>query len=167
MKSIIDSPIGPLAITTDQEALTQLCFASTTELQHDQQSQTNNLNETIIPTLHKHVISELAHYFKHSNLASNQRFSVPIKLEGTQFQQRVWQALQNIPAGETLTYGELAKKLNTGPRAIGAACRTNPIPVIIPCHRVISKQGIGGFYGKTSGTFLNIKAWLLQHEGAL
>ncbi|WP_235602990.1 methylated-DNA--[protein]-cysteine S-methyltransferase [Piscirickettsia litoralis] len=75
--------------------------------------------------------------------------------------------MQEIPRGQTLTYGELAKKLQTGPRAIGAACRTNPIPVIIPCHRIVSKQGMGGFHGKTSGKFLTIKEWLLQHEGAL
>jgi len=84
---------------------------------------------------------------------------------GTEFQQKVWKALQDIPAGRIVTYGELAKELNTSARAVGNACRRNPIPVIIPCHRVVARAGIGGFSGATKGSMLNIKKWLLNHEG--
>ncbi|TAM44799.1 MAG: MGMT family protein, partial [Gammaproteobacteria bacterium] len=76
----------------------------------------------------------------------------------------VWNALQRIPAGKVLSYGDLARKLKTGPRAVGNACRANPIPVVVPCHRVVASNGKGGFMGKTGGKALVIKDWLLAHE---
>lgn len=92
-------------------------------------------------------------------------FDIKLKTMGTVFQQKVWKALQQIPAGEVVTYGELAKQLKTSARAVGNACRRNPIPVVIPCHRVVSSSGIGGFAGSTKGRLLDIKKWLLNHEG--
>jgi methylated-DNA-[protein]-cysteine S-methyltransferase len=84
---------------------------------------------------------------------------------GTVFQQRVWQAIASIPLGQTRSYGQLAEQLNSGPRAVANACGANRIPLIIPCHRVLAKNGLGGFMqGKKNG--LNIKRWLLAHEGA-
>ena len=93
-----------------------------------------------------------------------QSFRLPLETGGTDFQRRVWNALQRIPAGKVLSYGELARKLKTGPRAVGNACRANPIPVVIPCHRVVAANGKGGFMGKTGGKALAIKDWLLTHE---
>lgn len=90
---------------------------------------------------------------------------VPLAPSGTPFQQRVWQALRDIPPGEVRTYGELAKQLHSAPRAVGQACRRNPIPILIPCHRVVSANGIGGFSGQTAGPALARKRWLLRHEG--
>ena len=84
---------------------------------------------------------------------------------GTTFQQRVWRALCEIPVGETRTYGELAKLLNSAPRAVGQACRRNPLPILVPCHRVVSAQGIGGYDGAEAGVELQRKRWLLRHEG--
>lgn len=84
---------------------------------------------------------------------------------GTPFQVKVWKALRAIPAGQVLTYGELAKRLDTSARAVGNACRKNPIPVVIPCHRVVAASGIGGYAGATHGNLFAIKRWLLQHEG--
>ncbi|MCK5644156.1 MAG: methylated-DNA--[protein]-cysteine S-methyltransferase [Gammaproteobacteria bacterium] len=95
----------------------------------------------------------------------NFAFDVEVKLKGTLFQKKVWQALQKIPAGQVVTYGELAKQLNTSARAVGNACRANPVPLLIPCHRVISKTGMGGFAGSQSGEPMRIKRWLLEHEG--
>lgn len=95
------------------------------------------------------------------------RFDLPLALHGTDFQQRVWRALQKITAGQTRTYGELAESLGSGARAVGNACRNNPVPLIVPCHRVVAKNGIGGFSGKTSGGPIQRKHWLLSHEGAL
>ena len=89
---------------------------------------------------------------------------------GTEFQQKVWQALLEIPVGETQTYGFLANKLNTSARAVGNACRQNHFPVIVPCHRVVSASGIGGYAGDTllnqQGQihYMQIKQWLLSHE---
>ena len=92
-------------------------------------------------------------------------FDLPLELEGTEFQQGVWRALLTIPPGQVKTYGELARELKTSPRAVGNACRQNPVPLIIPCHRVVAKQGIGGFGGVTQGRVLAIKQQLLRHEG--
>ena len=88
----------------------------------------------------------------------------PVAPQGTPFQQRVWRALMEIAPGERLTYGELARRLQTGPRAVGGACRANPIPLLIPCHRVVAAKGDGGFAGHRDGPWLAIKRWLLEHE---
>jgi methylated-DNA-[protein]-cysteine S-methyltransferase len=106
------------------------------------------------------VAQQLKIYFNNPQ----QRFTLPVTLRGTPFQQRVWRALQGIPVGHTCSYGELARRLRTSPRAIGNACRANPIPIVIACHRVVATQGIGGYSGKTSGALLNTKRWLLEHE---
>jgi len=92
-------------------------------------------------------------------------FDLPLDLQGTRFQKRVWKALAAIPAGEVRSYGTLARQLGSGARAIGNACRANPLPIIIPCHRVVAASGIGGYSGKTSGPVLAVKHWLLDHEG--
>jgi len=92
-------------------------------------------------------------------------FDMQLDVQGTDFQKKVWRALQKIPAGTVLTYGELARRLKTSARAVGNACRSNPVPVVIPCHRVVSKTGLGGFAGDTKGRMLGIKKWLLEHEG--
>lgn len=99
--------------------------------------------------------------------------SLPCDLQqGTAFQQKVWKALRLIPSGQVKTYGTLAKELNSSARAVGNACRNNPCPLIIPCHRVVSASGIGGFGGDTMThqrgemNFLQIKQWLLAHEKA-
>lgn len=100
-------------------------------------------------------------YFSHTE----QGFSFPIRLQGSEFQQRVWRALQQIPAGSVLSYGELAAKLNSSARAVGNACRKNPLPIIVPCHRVVAKSGIGGYSGQTEGPLIEQKRRLLRHEG--
>ena len=97
------------------------------------------------------------------------RFALPLALSGTRHQIAVWEAMQAIPAGKTRTYGELASEIGSSPRAVGGACGSNPIPIVVPCHRVIAAGGrIGGFMGaKSEGFELSIKRWLLEHEGAL
>lgn len=91
-------------------------------------------------------------------------FALPLMPRGTAFQQRVWQALLQIPCGSTRSYGALAGLLGSSARAVGGACRANPIPIIIPCHRVVAKEGLGGFMGVTAGHGLRIKQYLLAHE---
>ena len=93
------------------------------------------------------------------------QFSLPLELLGTDFQISVWQALARIGRGRVRTYGEVANELKTSPRAVGNACRSNPVPLIIPCHRVVSANGIGGFAGVTAGGLVDAKRWLLRHEG--
>ena len=96
-------------------------------------------------------------------------FDLPLRFAGTHHRLAVWEAMQNIPAGKTRTYGDIAHDLHSSARAVGGACGANPIPVVIPCHRVIGSGGtIGGFMGaKADGFELGIKRWLLGHEGAL
>ena len=83
---------------------------------------------------------------------------------GTPFQLRVWHALMGIPAGHPMTYGGLAKRLGTAPRAVGQACASNPLPILIPCHRVVAANGLGGFMHSSRGMPLDVKTWLLAHE---
>ena len=94
-------------------------------------------------------------------------FDLPLALEGTPFQRRVWRALEKIPRGETRTYGEVAGMLRTAARAVGQACGENRLPIIIPCHRVVAAGGIGGFGHASGGYLLEAKRWLLRHERAL
>ncbi|MDR0248001.1 MAG: methylated-DNA--[protein]-cysteine S-methyltransferase [Burkholderiales bacterium] len=91
-------------------------------------------------------------------------FTAPILPHGTPFQQRVWKALQTIPAGATKTYGELAIALKSAPRAVGGACGANPVVLLIPCHRVVAQHSLGGFMHAGDGEPLVIKRWLLAHE---
>ncbi len=91
----------------------------------------------------------------------------PMAARGTPFQQRVWRALCHLPPGRVLTYGEMARCLGTGARPLGGACRANPCPILVPCHRVVARRGLGGYAGGVDGERLGIKRWLLQHEGAL
>jgi len=97
------------------------------------------------------------------------RFDLPIRLGGTRHRIAVWEAMQRIPAGKVRTYGDLAKELRSSARAVGGACGANPIPVVVPCHRIVAAGGgIGGFMGASDDGFeLGIKRWLLGHEGAL
>ncbi|MBI2314186.1 MAG: methylated-DNA--[protein]-cysteine S-methyltransferase [Betaproteobacteria bacterium] len=93
------------------------------------------------------------------------RFDLPFALSGTPHQCEVWRAIAAIPAGRTRSYGDLAAEIGSAPRAVGAACGANPLPLVIPCHRVVAKHGLGGFMGTGRGAPLEIKRWLLRHEG--
>ena len=84
---------------------------------------------------------------------------------GTLFRQRVWQSLLAIPSRRTRRYGDIAQELGSGPRAVGQAVGDNPIPIVIPCHRVLAAHGLGGFMHGTGGFPMAVKRWLLRHEG--
>ncbi len=90
---------------------------------------------------------------------------VPLDLQGTEFQLRVWGQLRQIACGQVMSYGQLAARLGSGARAVANACRANPLPLLIPCHRVVSADGLGGYAGATSGPLLLLKRRLLRHEG--
>lgn len=94
-------------------------------------------------------------------------FDLPLALRGTRFQRSVWRALQAIPRGQLRTYGTLAKSLGTAARAVGQACGANAFPVVIPCHRVVAADGLGGFAHARGGYLLEAKRWLLRHERAI
>jgi methylated-DNA-[protein]-cysteine S-methyltransferase len=98
------------------------------------------------------------------------KFDLPLLIEGNEFQRRVWDAMCAIPRGRTLTYGELARKLGGDgfdvARTVGQACGDNRLPIVIPCHRVVAADGLGGFGHSTGGYLLEAKRWLLMHESS-
>lgn len=142
-------PFGVLGIRCSGDALTGIDFLPATE---KPQRATGAFAKT--------VCEQLQHYFEKPDF----QFTVPLKPGGTPHQQKVWHAMCNIPRGKTRSYGELAAELKSGAQAVGQACGANPIPIIIPCHRVVGKAGLGGFMRHANGEPLDIKRWLLKHE---
>lgn len=149
---VLDSPIGQLGIRFDVDAVAGLTFISA--IYQDKP------NRELSHPLAEEVRDQLKAYFYDPKTT----FSLPLKVRGTPLQKKIWRALCEIPVGSRVTYGELAEKLNTHPRIIGNACRANPTPVLVPCHRVVAKSGLGGFSGAVEGEKLDIKRWLLDHE---
>jgi len=149
---VMESPIGRLAIHTSGGKVTQVDYGVRSKV-----------TDRLTDPLHKQIKQQVDHYFRNADTA----FELPLELQGTPFQLKVWRALQKIPVSKTLSYGDLAERLHTSARAVGNACRANPIPLIIPCHRIVAKNNIGGFSGATTGSDIDRKRWLLKHEGAL
>lgn len=151
-QAILQLPIGKVGIRATQQHLLSIDYV-------------DNKTALLKPktTMAKETVEQLLCYFADPTYA----FNVPMALQVKPFQQQVLSALQQIPIGKTQTYSDLAKLLKTNPRPIGNACRTNPIPIIIPCHRVIAENGLGGYSGETTGRLLDIKRWLLQHESSI
>ena len=89
---------------------------------------------------------------------------LPLAIQGSEFQRRVWAAIARIPSGATRTYGELAVELGSTARAVGQACGDNRLPLAIPCHRVVAARDMGGFAHRTDRVMLDVKRWLLAHE---
>jgi methylated-DNA-[protein]-cysteine S-methyltransferase len=148
--AILTTPFGALGVVA-QETLTSLDF----------------LPARIRPlsartALAREVCAQLRMYLANPRHV----FDLPVQLHGSVYQQRAWRALVRIPCGSVISYGQLAAKLNSGARAIGGACRANPVPIVIPCHRVVSAYGLGGFMGGRKPLPLAIKQWLLAHERA-
>ena len=105
----------------------------------------------------------VAHQINQYFMQVGAKLDTPYAVSGTAFQKRVWQAISEIPFGEVLTYSELAQKVGSGPRAVANACGANRLPLLIPCHRVVAKNGLGGFMQGIEGG-LKIKEWLLAYE---
>ncbi len=138
--SQIESPIGPLLVTLQQDHLTNVSI--------DQQKRTVPIQPEWI--YDEKPFRSLALQFHEYFQGQRQQFDIPIRLHGTPFQVLVWKALQSIPYGATTTYGEVAKQIGNpkAVRAVGMANGQNPIPIIVPCHRVIGSNGkLTGFGG--------------------
>lgn len=96
----------------------------------------------------------------------NFKFDLPLLDQGSAFQKKVWQVISGLEAGQVLTYKQVGQIIQCGaPRAVGGACGANPYPLIVPCHRVVGANGIGGFAHNDDGFFIEVKRWLLAHEG--
>ena len=97
---------------------------------------------------------------------ADSKFDLPVVIEGSPLEKAVWRAMCAIPRGKTRTYGDIARELGVDACAVGQACGDNHLPLVIPCHRVVAADGIGGFAHATSGYLLEAKRWLLMHEAA-
>jgi methylated-DNA-[protein]-cysteine S-methyltransferase len=146
----MSTPFAVIAIFTRNEKLAGVQYLPQTSAVHSPRDR-----------LAREACGQIAAYLKDPRF----RFDLPCELHGTTFQIRVWQEIARIPSGETKTYGELASSLKSAARPIGGACGSNPIPLIVPCHRVVaSNGGLGGFMHSRARQPLAIKCWLLDHE---
>ncbi len=143
----LDSPLGPLTVTEEQGAIVRLAW-----------SRPKAPEATALLT---RAAAALTAYFARRAFD----FDLPYAPAGSDFQRRVWQEISRIPLGETRSYGALAARLGSAPRAVGGACGANPIPILIPCHRVLAAGGRAGGYSGKGG--LATKRFLLAHEIAL
>ena len=143
-QSLYDSPLGPLGADRSENGINRLGWGPGT---------------LTSGPLADRLRSELAAYFA----GTLTRFTVPLALTGSAFQRAFLTALTDIPFGETRTYGDLATTLGVSAQAIGQACGANPIPILMPCHRVLGASGLGGFSGPRG---IEDKVALLRLEGA-
>jgi methylated-DNA-[protein]-cysteine S-methyltransferase len=157
------SPIGELILTGSEAALTGVYFPTSRRgpPPTHQASWVEDNGQGPASNLLARAAQQLTEYFD----GTRTTFDLPLEALGSVFEHRVWNALRTIPYGVTLSYGELARRLGdiNATRAVGAANGKNPIPIIVPCHRVVGAKGeLTGFGGGLDG-----KRWLLEHEGAL
>ena len=149
-RAIVESPIGPLGLVASEVALQHVLFDA----------------RRIRPEGRSSVLTDAARQLDAYFAGDLVAFDLPLELHGTEFQRRCWLALATIPYGQTVSYGEQARRLGLGSdaaRAVGAANGQNPLPLVLPCHRVIGANGsLTGFGGG-----LDVKRFLLEHEGAL
>ena len=146
----LETPIGTLVLECDGDVLIGVW------LPHERRHGRHDADD--VPPVLKETATQLEEYFA----GERTDFDITMELDGTPFQQEVWAELGRIPYGETISYGELARRVGrpAAPRAVGQANGRNPIPIIVPCHRVLASNGIGGYGGG-----LKIKRALLEIEG--
>lgn len=154
----MESPVGQLTLVATDEALCELSWGG----DHSFGERSLAVSAEVRPEhpVLVQAVRELTEYFA----GTRQRFDVPVETAGTEFQQSVWQALRGIPYGETINYGEQARRIGkpSAVRAVGGANGRNPVGIIVPCHRVVGADGsLTGFGGG-----MDAKAWLLAHERA-
>ena len=143
----IPSPVGPLTIEEQDDKIVAISWK-------------NGVPAGNGSPLLDEAARQLQAYFE----GKLSHFDLPLALAGSPFENRVWTAMQQIPYGETRCYGDLAAAIGSAPRAVGGACGRNPIPIVVPCHRVLAKTGMGGYSGARG---LHTKRALLRLEGAL
>src|SRR5215472_15401512 len=143
----VESPLGPLTLVAENDALVAVEWRG-----HKAADDATDLL--------REAARQLAAYFA----GTLKRFDLPLAPAGATFEHRVWELMAAIPYGETRRYGELAQQLGVEAQAIGEACGRNPVPIFVPCHRVVAANGLGGYSG---GKGIETKRRLLVHEGAL
>jgi methylated-DNA-[protein]-cysteine S-methyltransferase len=152
--AITRAPFGAIGIRTEHERLRELVYLPP----HFEEKAPQD-------AVAEQAAVQVGRYFEDADY----RFDLPLADAGSVFQRRVWDLIQGIPRGSVRTYGQIAKLLESAPRAVGQACGANWFPLVIPCHRVTASGGLGGFanHDEENGFHLSVKRWLLRHEGAL
>ncbi|MDR5758016.1 methylated-DNA--[protein]-cysteine S-methyltransferase [Caballeronia sp. LZ035] len=149
--AVIDAPFGKVGIRADEACVREIVYLP-------------DEVDGVEPRgpLAREAAGQIRCYFDTPAM----RFQLPLGIGGTAFQRRVWQGISGIEPGQVWTYGQLAREIGSVPRAVGQACGSNPLPIVIPCHRVVAASGIGGFaHHPGDGFYRNVKRWLLAHEG--
>jgi len=150
--AIIESPCGMLGILDNGHVLQAINFLYDTQ---PVRTPGSLFTET--------VANQLDKFFADPTF----QFDLQLAASATPFQFQARQALLSIPLGKTMSYGNVAKTIASSARAIAGACRRNPVPIVVPCHRVVAANGLGGFSGAMDGRPLATKKWLLKHESAI
>lgn len=158
--AVFDSPLGQMFIASTEKGVCRIELNS------------ENAGDffTYIGSMGRYVesvdknskyISQLELYFS----GALKKFDMDMDIYGTDYQKKVWKELIKIPYGEVRTYGDISRTIGSCPRAVGQANRKNPLPIVIPCHRVVSSSGIGGYGGEVEGRGIDVKRYLLELEG--
>ncbi|MGT2507557.1 methylated-DNA--[protein]-cysteine S-methyltransferase [Cupriavidus basilensis] len=151
--AILPAPFGKIGVRTDGETIREIVYLP----------ESMKLIEPA-NAVARRLARQLGAYYADPDAP----FDIPLAPVGSAFQRRVWQAIASVPRGKVTTYGAVARQIASAPRAVGQACGANYFPVVIPCHRVVGASGIGGFANhQGDGFFLDIKRWLLIHEGVM
>lgn len=150
--AIVAAPFGAIGIRTEPGVVREMVYLPP-----------HFAEKAPIDPLSERAAKQVEQYFAQPDF----RFDLPLAPVGTAFQQKVWQVIAAIPRGDVLTYGEVARIIQSAPRAVGQACGANWFPLVIPCHRVTATGGLGGFsnHDDEAGFHLGVKRWLLAHEG--
>lgn len=152
--AIVEAPFGAVGVRTEGGAVRELTYLPAG---FDEKAPTDAIAEL--------AARQVQRYLDEPDF----RFDLPLAEVGTEFQHKVWNVISSIPRGQVLTYAQVAKQIRSAPRAVGQACGNNWFPIVIPCHRVTATGGLGGFahHDDANGFHLNVKRWLLRHEGVL
>ncbi len=151
--AIVPAPFGAVGIRTDGGAVVGLDFL---------------LPGTVLKPPANALANEAARQVSQYLVESDFRFDLPLAAAGTSFQRNVWEQIAAVAPGSATSYGSIAARIHSAPRAVGRACGANPYPLVTPCHRVLSATGgLGGFSGRADDAafLLGVKRWLLAHEG--
>ena len=149
---VIAFPAMHVGVRTEGKLISEICFLPKSVALREPRN-----------ALARLVMKQFKNYLQNPRT----KFKLAYAERGTAFQRRVWGVIETIPSGRTLTYGQVARQLRTGPRPVGQACGANWFPLLIPCHRVLGSGNIGGFGNHGEGFHLEIKRWLLEHEKAI
>ncbi len=147
--AVIEFPVMKVGVSTRNDRVVEICYLP---------------SSTAVIAPRNPLAERAARQLERYRADADATFDLPLLIEGSPLQRAVWEAMCSIPRGQTRTYGDLAQQLGAEARAVGQACGDNRLPIVIPCHRVVAANGIGGFAHATEGFLIETKRWLLRHE---